>query len=370
MQHFDHLLYLRIHEGCNIFCEHCFIPANPKRMSLDQIAAVPEIVAKFASPGDVIRVQWHGGEPTLVGEHWMRQAVNAINECRDYIWHHDLQTNLVNYSPEWGDVFHDCFGGQIGVSWDAGIRLLRKNDPCSAEEYDELFFDNLLSLVRDGVQPSITVTATRKLFERYRTPFGILDCFESYGIREIHIERITQVGRARENWDSIGLSNAAYSEAMSRWLRCYETYIENGGPIRISPFDGMVNALQGNQNARGCWSGHCDSRFHTIDAGGYKSGCTALNSEYDNKRAGSNVIRIEDIGGSRYSRRADCTGCAFNDVCATGCLTVPYRDSSGECSGASQLWSTAHSISKKKTFVQMKSVESESAQQPSGESHA
>lgn len=29
MKHFDHLVYLRIHEGCNLWCEHCYIPANP-----------------------------------------------------------------------------------------------------------------------------------------------------------------------------------------------------------------------------------------------------------------------------------------------------------------------------------------------------
>ena len=31
---FDHMLYMRLFEGCNVFCEHCFIPNNPKKMNL------------------------------------------------------------------------------------------------------------------------------------------------------------------------------------------------------------------------------------------------------------------------------------------------------------------------------------------------
>ena len=42
---FDHLVYLRVFEGCNLHCEHCFIPSNPKRMTMDDLKAVPEKVA-------------------------------------------------------------------------------------------------------------------------------------------------------------------------------------------------------------------------------------------------------------------------------------------------------------------------------------
>lgn len=343
MTHFDHLVYLRVHEGCNLWCEHCYIPANPKRMSLDDIARVPSIVAGFAAPGSHIRLQWHGGEPTLVGAAWMREAIEIIESNKDYRWSHDIQTNLINYSPEWASLFHDHFGSHIGVSWDPEIRLVKKSGNGNAL-YEEAFRATLAQAVADGLAVSMTITATKPFFERFRNPFDLFQLLEEMGVTEAHIERLTKVGRARETWESIGVRHAEYSNRMSRLIRAYQVYLRSGGRIRISPFDSMVESFLSSDAGLGCWSGACDTRFHTIDANGYKPGCTALNSEYDNARSKAAVIRIEDIRRARQLHRVNCTSCDFRGACSSGCLALEVDDGSGECAGASVLLATARDI--------------------------
>lgn len=343
MKHFDHLVYLRVHEGCNLWCEHCYIPANPKRMGLDNIATVPKTIAAFAKTGDHVRLQWHGGEPTLVGAAWMREAIEIIEANTDYRWSHDIQTNLMNYSPEWAALFHEHFDSHIGVSWDPVIRMSRKSEDGNAR-YENGFRVNLAQAVADGLAVSMTITATKPFFERFRNPLQLFALLEDMGVMEAHIERLTKVGRARETWDAIGVRHAEYSHGMSRILRAYQAYLRAGGRVRISPFDSMVEAFISSDAGLGCWSGACDSRFHTIDANGYKSGCTALTSEYDNTRSKANVIRIENIGRARDAHRVNCAACNFKAVCSSGCLALEVEDGSGECSGASRLLGTAQNI--------------------------
>ena len=38
---YDHLVYVRIFEGCNLRCKHCFIPANPKKMDMEDVRDIP-----------------------------------------------------------------------------------------------------------------------------------------------------------------------------------------------------------------------------------------------------------------------------------------------------------------------------------------
>lgn len=343
MKQYDHLVYLRVHEGCNIWCDHCFIPANPKRMSMEDISRVPGIVRQFATPGQHVCLQWHGGEPTLVGAEWIAEAIGQIESDAGYRWSHDIQTNLMNYSTQWADLFHRHFAGHIGVSWDPVIRMARKSDDGNAL-YEAAFRSNLASAIADGLDVSLTITATKPFFERFRNPLQLLGFIEELGVKNVHIERLTKVGRARDTWSSIGVSNAEYSDGMSRILRAYQAYLTGGGRVRLSPFDNMVESFVGDDPGMGCWSGACDSRFHTIDANGYKPGCTAITSEYDNPRMYGSVIRIEEIGRTRMSRRAHCHDCEFKPVCSSGCLALDPDDGSGECAGASALLATAQRV--------------------------
>ena len=344
---FDHLVYLRIVEACDLACAHCFIPANAKRMRMDAITRTPDLVRTFAEPGSRILLQWHGGEPTLVGPKFMAEAIGAIEAGgSEYRWTHGIQTNLMSYSPEWADLFRAKFSGQIGVSWDPGIRLMRKDDYSSNAEFESRFWPALDQAVADGLDPCLTVTGTKVFFDSVPNPIEFLDMLESRGVTRAHIERITPTGTARRNWERLGVSNGMWSRSMTRFLRAYSRWldVDPTRKLRLSPFDGLVasaSALADGAATRGsgCLSGACDTRFHTVDQNGYKRGCTALTSESDNARADPIAkLSVEDPSKAREERQIfNCHSCRFRAICSSGCLALDFDDGSGECSGGKAL---------------------------------
>ena len=346
--HFDHLVYVRLFEGCNLHCDHCFIPSNPKKMSRDDFAAIPRHIASFAKPGSHILLQWHGGEPTIFGPDHLATAIEAVQAADDvgFDWAHGIQTNLMNYGPDWPDLYRRYFDGAVGVSWDPVIRLLRRGAPETHDAYDQKFWANFAALKADGLESYLVVTFTRTLVEAFPNPLSLFMMLRDRGVTRLHFERVTRTGYAREHWDRIGLNNAEYAHYMSRFFRAYQRWQigcedPKGVGIHISPFDGLTGSVQDLQQGRlggyGCWSGKCDTTFHTIDANGYKKGCTAVTSEIDNPRAHESLM-FGDLVAARAERQWDCKTCRFRPICSSGCMATMMDDGSGECAGASRLF--------------------------------
>jgi len=355
--HYDHLVYIRLFEGCNLHCDHCFIPHNPKKMSLDDFAKVPGMVERFAKPGDRIHLQWHGGEPTALGASYLRMAIEAIESSDvDVEWSHGIQTNLFEYDDELKNLFLDKFDGQIGVSWDPVIRKTRKGSPETNEDYEKRFWSNFERLLSDGISPYLIMTGTKILFEQFRNPFDLFTFLEGKGVTHAHIERLTKTGYARESWDAIGITNRENSIWMARCARAYLAYCDQKRstrqPLNLSPFDGhfiaMKSLLNGSSGGYGCHSGVCDTRFHTIDASGYKPGCTALTSEYDNRgHDHPETVRMINMVEAREERQLDCKTCKFRPICNSGCMAQPRMDGSGECAGGSLFFQALEPMIKK-----------------------
>lgn len=346
---YDHLVYVRVFEGCNLHCQHCFIPANPKKMTPEQFSSIPAWVRQFAAPGERILLQWHGGEPTLLGVAFLRDAINRVEACQDFEWIHGIQTNLLTYDADWRDLYREKFSGEVGVSWDHGIRLLKKDDPESFGAFEAQFWPRFEGLLSDGLTPYVVITGTKPFFDRYKNPLDLFEMLWAKGVRRLHIERLTPSGEARKHWSWLGVNNREWSDAMGRLARAYRAWSKHSGRyLQISPLDGIQLSIdrlrRGEAGGYGCLSGVCDTHFHTIDASGYRKGCTALTAEEpDNRRA--NVVRIFRIGEERQVRRTNCDACPYRAICSAGCLAADMDDGSGECAGGSRLFSAMDALS-------------------------
>lgn len=354
---FDHLLYLRVFEGCNLHCEHCFIPANPKKMSKERLFEIKSHVDSFAKKGDTILIQWHGGEPTSLGSKWFKEAIDIVsNSLSEYEVVHGIQTNLIKYDSSWKEIYTDYFDSNIGVSWDPEIRLMKKGKPETNSEYEDIFWDKVNKLQSDNIDPYLVITGTKLFFEMFKNPYKFFDFLKEKNIKRCHIERLTKTGYARDTWHRIGVSNLEYSNYMKRLYRAYAIYSkmppEDGFKASVSPFDGLSESVDrliaGDTGGYGCLSGGCDTNFHTFDANGYKKGCTALNSEYDNSKVSTNngvqVIQFTDFKSIRSERQLDCNTCQFKTICSSGCLATDKTDISGECSGGYKLFESILNI--------------------------
>lgn len=392
---YDHMVYLRVFEGCNLHCEHCFIPSNPKKIHSDFFknnGLTNELIENaHIKENSNLYIQWHGGEPTLLGVDYLENAIKEVQKDTRFKYMHGIQTNLMNFhqnTDKWVNLYKTYFDSQLGVSWDYAIRHTKSSAVQSSktnEEFEFQFWKNIELALQNNLELYMVVTATKIFFEHFTNPFDFFEMLVEKGITKLNFERVTKTGYARESWDRIGLSNLQYSQYMSKFFKAYFLFKQNNPEINlhISPFDGLLRSVLNlsltNQNelndkaniwdilsyknqGYGCWSGECDTRFHTIDSNGYKHGCTALTSEQDNKnkslQQSVNVQKIVWIGKKtddkalfnesqknailheRKNRQDSCAGCEFLKICSSGCLSVEKFDESGECSGAKTLFTT------------------------------
>jgi radical SAM protein with 4Fe4S-binding SPASM domain len=306
----------------------------------------------YIPEGKTVLMQWHGGEPTLMGPDYIRYGIQELSKSNEYIWKHGIQTNLMNYSNQWGDLYHEYFQSEIGVSWDPTIRLLNARAKDSHPLVKAKFEQNLQKAIDDGLTPYVVVTAAQTLFDAYKNPFDFFQYWIEKGVSHVHLERITQTGYARDNWAKVGLSNNSYSTQMARWAKAYHLFKKNhvGTNFFLSPFESLSESVQSLLNnepqASGCWSGKCDTRFHTIDGQGYKGGCTALTSETGNKNATPPKLTNSSYKDKRELRIFNCNECKYKSICKTGCLALDFDDGSGECSGGKKLFETLTQIIK------------------------
>lgn len=382
---YDHMVYIRLFEGCNLQCEHCFIPANPKKIdnSFYEENNLTNQLEKYGriKQGSKLYLQWHGGEPTLLGVNYLKQAIMNVQKDDRFQYMHGIQTNLMNFhenTDQWVQLYKDHFDSHVGISWDYGIRHTNIKSLSLEQtniQFETRFWDNVALAQSHNLDLYMVVTATKVLFEHFTNPFDFFEMMVEKGITKLNLERITNTGYARDAWDKLGLSNLEYSQYMSKFFKAYIVFKNNNPEIHfsISPFDGLLRSVVGlaknqivakNNKATvwdvlshknqgyGCWSGECDTRFHTIDSNGYKQGCTALTSEEDNKNkklnASINVHEIvwlnkknkekQDLTAQRVERQQSCHECQFLSICSSGCLSVEKFDHSGECSGASILF--------------------------------
>jgi radical SAM protein with 4Fe4S-binding SPASM domain len=342
---FDEMVYFRVHEGCNLHCDHCFIPKNPKKIKPDDLDRVFAEAKSFLLPDKVIKFQWHGGEPTLAGREMFYTVIEYLEtNFPETIFQHTIQTNLINFDSDWAELYRAHFNSEVGVSWDFGIRKYAG----SFAVFSEKFWENMTLLHVNNLHPYLVVTATKALFVHFRNPIDFLCFLQEKGVNYLHIERLTNTGLATENWGDIGITNSDYSNWMTKLYKAYIAFKKNNPfyPIFISPFDGLDSSLRKSpgKEAYGCWSNKCDNHFHTIDAHGYKKGCTAVTSEIDNTNKVSQKKPVElvyfDVSELRAKKKSLCHECEFNAWCSSGCTTVEYDDGSGECSGSKRLLKT------------------------------
>ena len=112
--------------ACNLACRYCYYlgkeepasKAGPARMPFDLLENyVTQHIA--ASPDEIIRFSWHGGEPTMLGVDYFRKAVDIQRRLcpPGRTIANGMQTNGTLLDNEWGR-FLAAEGFAVGISID------------------------------------------------------------------------------------------------------------------------------------------------------------------------------------------------------------------------------------------------------------
>ena len=194
---------------CNLACRYCYYldkgpqraEAAPARMPDDLLEGyVTQHIA--ASPDEVIRFSWHGGEPTVLGVDYFRRVV-AIQRRHcppGRTIANGMQTNGVLLDEEWGR-FLASEGFSVGLSLDG------------PEDIHDRY-----RLTRDGKPTFKQAMRGYELLRRHRVPTDIL-CVVS----------AANIGRASEVYGFFKRIGATFLTFLPLVER------DPAGPSRVSP---------------------------------------------------------------------------------------------------------------------------------------
>ncbi|MDP2914307.1 MAG: anaerobic sulfatase maturase [Candidatus Aminicenantes bacterium] len=160
--------------ACNLACRYCYYlgkerfyrEARPLRMPEDLLE---EYIAQHiaASPDEVIRFSWHGGEPTVLGPDYFRgiAAIQRRHLPAGRLIANGMQTNGTLLDDEWGRLLA-TEGFAVGLSLDGPREM---HDRCR--------------LTWDG-RPSFDQTMRGyELLRRHRVPTDILCVVGAHNVR-------------------------------------------------------------------------------------------------------------------------------------------------------------------------------------------
>lgn len=120
---------LKVHGGCNLACDHCYVYEHADQSWRDKPRTMsPEVVAqaamRIAEHGrihqvPVVRISLHGGEPLLLGTKRLREIAATLRDVigGEFRLGLQVQTNGVMLNERFCRMF-DELGIQVGVSLD------------------------------------------------------------------------------------------------------------------------------------------------------------------------------------------------------------------------------------------------------------
>ena len=154
---------------CNLACSYCFFldkellyPGSPFRMSDEMLETyIRQLIAAHRTPQ--VTVAWQGGEPTLMGVDFFRQAIAYQEQYRHpgMTFENTMQTNGTLLTDEWCEFFVEN-NFLIGLSIDGPRQL---HDAYRVNKGGKGTFDEVMRglrlLQKHGVEYNILTTVNR-----------------------------------------------------------------------------------------------------------------------------------------------------------------------------------------------------------------
>jgi len=326
----DVVIFLRVVQGCNINCSHCFTLGNQ-----DQVLTTPmEYVVKFleaiknnVDPQRGV-IYLHGGETFLAPMSYLKEVTAFARKNYGAAFSIIPQTNLIyTIDEEYLDFIRNHCDGHVGVSWDAKIRFGSIKSEHAVRQ-EQLFFKNFKLLIAAGIKVHVNITVQKHLFEY--SPQQIADMFE--GANSIDFEHLSVFN---EKTKAIRPNLKRWAQ----WLDGLTNIYENQNVSWCLPqIDMFVKSLE-NGITYQCKCNCCDRRTFTLNPNGSTGFCPD-NSYIDP----SSHVDVAHADWALFERKAheafiarlatlnteNCFACEHYNECGGNCEDTLFDDS-GEC---------------------------------------
>jgi uncharacterized protein len=276
-----------------------------------------------SSPGPIIQIVWHGGEPTLAGLSFYRKAVELERKHLPEGWEiwNNLQTNGLLLDDEWCTFLNEE-GFDVGLSVDGSKWLHDKNrtDLGGRPTYKKV--SQACALLRKhGIKPDLLCTVTQETAEKPLAAYQSLKGLGTGWMQFIPIVIWGEGGRIEKG----SVSALSYGKFLCAVFDEWATH--DIGRIGVQLFAEMSLVLRGVRSSV-CWMAPTCGRVAVVEVDGSVYSCDHFVNE--GHRIGSvfegNLARIVDSDAqTRFGREKKeglsqkCLSCEWAGLCNGGC---------------------------------------------------
>lgn len=325
------VIYLRVIQGCNLNCSHCFTLGNTDKVKLTPIEYIDQFlmsIYKNVNPREGV-IYLHGGETFLAPLDYLEKIVSIV---RKYFPSKSFvvlpQTNLVyKLSSGWFQFVKEHCRGNVGVSWDADIRFgsisINKK-----EKQESLFRNNLKKLLDEEISVHVAITAQKHLLKY--NPLDVVGMFN--GVKSIDFELLTQ-------FDEKTINLKPNNKEWADWLDVLVNHYQNNNVSWCLPQIDLFVSSIAKGKIYNCKCNCCDKRTFTLNPNGSIGLCpdktyiTPIGtvtdmvddwSGFEQRALDAIIAKIDELDNLH------CYECEHYDVCGGNCEAALFDDTD-EC---------------------------------------
>jgi uncharacterized protein len=315
-----------VSKACQLDCDYCFYhrPLKEAKSELDKqmsIELLEAVIKKGIKAADrELTITFQGGEPTLAGLDFYKEAVKLIDKYNDDLRiNKHLQTNGVSIDQDWAKFLADN-NFLVGLSLD-GPKEIHNSYRSNYEEVKSCL--NLFK--RCEVDYNILTVVTSQVASQ---PAEVYNFFRRQGVK--HLQFIPCI--PTEDKFDYSLTSKLYLSFLKTIFACWAKDIRQENLISIKYFDSLVKILLGYPPQPCKLRERCSFQF-VIEAEGSVYPCDFyLTDQFKLGNIGEkDFIQLsrskklrEFIAHSRVDNK-ECNDCKYYYLCRGGCKK--YRSS-------------------------------------------
>lgn len=324
-------------EACNSNCVYCDVVRKPlckSTISSEDLLRLLFIRIDeylLLNPSETIMIEWHGGEPLLLGPAYFEKACEFQEkyccQTKSRI-SHGIQSNLTLFSMEFVNPLKRLGINAFGSSYDPEPHIRGPGEGIDSDRYNKMFLKGSAMLEKGGFGFGIIYVVTRKSLPR---PLDVFFCLTNLKLNgAVMMNPVLIYGEGRKEIAITPEEYVAFLTAIfPTWWKNRHRY-----PM-LNPFSSYVRNIIDRQCRLGCVdSGSCAYGFVNVSPNGDASQCGRSSDwgllDYGNiqDRSLSDIFedfqREELMERTRQLEHSDCKGCRFWDICHGGCPLDAY----------------------------------------------
>lgn len=314
---------------CNLDCHYCYNEdtRNPIMTREMLRRTVEETIGYAAGLSAHTKVDfiWHGGEPTVAGIDFYREAVRLQKACAGGIrFANSIQTNGTLINAEWIEFFREN-GFDVSLSLDGPEDIhdtTRRSRSGKQGSFSRVMRG--IRMLRDaGLPHGVCVVISRAnrdrvdeiydFFVQERLPFNVIP--------------LTRSGSGLARFDDLGLDPDEYAEP---WIRMFDRWFDSPDSdyAQCTDFVRKSRAILGGRPSDCIGQEQCSSHHVSTDPDGNVYPCATLSADPEWCYGNLSTSTLGELLDTPLAQRAahrqmdpHCAECKWLHVCHGGCMS-------------------------------------------------